>query len=53
MEKVKLLPKLKGVKAKVHREFYRTDKIGNDITSSKRKHTVSILVETEHEELTP
>ena len=29
------LPKLKEVKAKLHRKFYRTDKIGNDITSSE------------------
>ena len=31
------LPKLKGIKAKLHRNFYRTDKIGNDITSSEWK----------------
>ena len=31
------LPKLKGIKAKLHRNFSRTDKIGNDITSSEWK----------------
>lgn len=48
--KVKL-PKLKEVKAKVHREFHGQIKSATVSQLSSGKYYVSILVETEHEEL--
>ena len=45
------LPKLKEVKAKLHREFHGKIKSGTVSQVPSGKYYVSILVETEHEEL--
>jgi putative transposase len=49
-DKIKL-PKLKEVKAKLHREFYGQIKSATVSQVPSGKYYVSILVETEHEEL--
>ena len=45
------LPKLKEVKAKLHREFHGKIKLATVSQAPSGKYYVSILVETEHEEL--